>query len=71
MELRPLRRFPQSYILNDDKPALFLRDGRVYAAGTPFSGKYDCSVNESVPLRLFRIHGQTMHLFRNRQEEIS
>jgi hypothetical protein len=46
-----LRRFPQSYILNDDKPALFLREGRVFAAGTPFSGKYDCSVNEAVPLR--------------------
>lgn len=45
-----LKRFPDAYILNDDKPALFLSDSRVYAAGTPFSGKYDISVNESVPL---------------------
>ena len=46
-----LQRYPQSYILNDDKPALYLLDDRVYAAGTPFSGKYDISVNQSVPLR--------------------
>lgn len=46
-----LRRFEDAYILNDDKPALFLSDGRVYAAGTPFSGKYDISADRSVPLR--------------------
>ena len=46
-----LRRFPGAYILNDDKPALYFSEGRVYAAGTPFSGKYDISVNHSVPLR--------------------
>lgn len=46
-----LRRFPGAYVLNDDKPALFLRDGRVMAAGTPFSGKFDVSVNTAVPLR--------------------
>ena len=46
-----LQRFPGSYILNDDKPALFLRDGHVFAAGTPFSGKFDESVNTVVPLR--------------------
>lgn len=45
-----LRRFPGAYILNDDKPALFMRDGCVYAAGTPFSGKFDISVNACVPL---------------------
>lgn len=46
-----LRRFPGAYILNDDKPALYLSDGCVYAAGTPFSGKFDISVNHAVPLR--------------------
>ncbi len=46
-----LRRFPGAYILNDDKPALLCDDSRVYAAGTPFSGKFDVSVNRVVPLR--------------------
>ena len=46
-----LRRFPGAYILNDDKPALYVSGGTVYAAGTPFSGKYDISANLSVPLR--------------------
>lgn len=38
-------------ILNDDKPAIRLIDGKVYACGTPWSGKSDLSVNECVPLR--------------------
>ncbi len=38
-------------ILNDDKPAIRLIDGKVYASGTPWSGKVDLSVNESVPLQ--------------------
>ena len=46
-----LRRFPDAYILNDDKPALFFQDGQVCAAGTPFSGKFDISVNRTVRLR--------------------
>lgn len=37
-------------ILNDDKPALRRIDGRWYAFGTPWSGKYDISVNEKVQL---------------------
>lgn len=32
-------------ILNDDKPALRLEDGVWYAYGTPWSGKYDISIN--------------------------
>lgn len=46
-----LRRFPDAFILNDDKPALFFMGERVYAAGTPFSGKYDISANRIVPLQ--------------------
>jgi len=38
------------FILNDDKPALRLVDGVWYAYGTPWSGKYDKSVNIRVPL---------------------
>lgn len=40
----------RSYILNDDKPALRLIDGKWYAFGTPWSGKDDLSVNTGVEL---------------------
>lgn len=37
-------------MLNDDKPALRLEDGRWYAYGTPWSGKTDQNINIKVPL---------------------
>lgn len=37
-------------ILNDDKPAVRVIDDMVYASGTPWSGKVDLSVNETVPV---------------------
>ncbi len=40
-----------AYIINDDKPAVKLVDGVPVVYGTPFSGKYDISVNTSVPLK--------------------
>lgn len=40
----------RAYILNDDKPALRLENGIWYAYGTPWSGKYDISRNERVPV---------------------
>lgn len=40
----------RAYILNDDKPALRIIDGTVYACGTPWSGKYDYSTPKLVPL---------------------
>ena len=46
-----LNRFgDRAFILNDDKPALRFEDGVWYAYGTPWSGKYDMSRNERVPL---------------------
>lgn len=39
----------RAYILNDDKPALRIKNGIVYAYGTPWSGKHDISVNKGVP----------------------
>lgn len=46
-----LKRFgDRAVILNDDKPALRLEDGVWYAYGTPWSGKYDISSNQRVPL---------------------
>ena len=40
----------RAHMLNDDKPALRLEDGVWYAYGTPWSGKYDISTNERVPV---------------------
>ena len=40
----------RAYILNDDKPAIRKIDGKIYACGTPWSGKYDYSKPEIVPL---------------------
>lgn len=37
-------------MLNDDKPALRLEDGRWYAYGTPWSGKTGQNINMKVPL---------------------
>lgn len=41
----------KAYILNDDKPAVIFRDGKVYACGTPWSGKSDLNANEIVPIQ--------------------
>lgn len=43
-----LKRYPDAYILNDDKPALRVTDDGIYAFGTPFSGKTDLNVNKAV-----------------------
>lgn len=40
----------RAHIVNDDKPAIRIIDGRVYACGTPWSGKFDYSTPELVPL---------------------
>lgn len=40
----------RAYMLNDDKPAIRLIDGKVYACGTPWSGKYDYSTPKIVEL---------------------
>lgn len=39
-----------AYILNDDKPALRREADGWYAYGTPWSGKFDISVNTRVPV---------------------
>ena len=40
----------RAFMLNDDKPALRYYDGKWYAYGTPWSGKYDISANFKVEL---------------------
>ena len=41
----------RAFILNDDKPAIRIIDNAIYAYGTPWSGKYDISVNKAVRLK--------------------
>ena len=43
--------FPQSYILNDDKPVIWPEEDRITAWGTPFAGKTNLQVNRGVPLK--------------------
>lgn len=43
--------FPESYILNDDKPVIWPEEDQITAWGTPFAGKTDLQVNRGVPLR--------------------
>lgn len=46
-----LSEIPDTRIINDDKPLLVRRGGKFCACGTPFSGKTDENINESVPVR--------------------
>ena len=41
----------KAVIINDDKPVIRKIDGVYYAFGTPFSGKYDISINRGFPLK--------------------
>ncbi len=41
----------RAIIINDDKPAIRLIDGKLYVFGTPFSGKSDKNTNIKVPLK--------------------
>jgi len=45
-----LEKFPDAFILNDDKPALRLENGKFYAYGTPWSGKTAQNRNVRVEL---------------------
>lgn len=53
------RHFKGAYILNDDKPALRFHGDKVMVYGTPWNGKWEHSVNESVAL------GGICFLYRN------
>ena len=45
------KRFPGSYILNDDKPVIWPQKEMVTVWGTPFAGKTNLQVNRGVPLK--------------------
>ena len=40
----------RAYMLNDDKPCIRIIDDKIYACGTPWSGKYDYSTPKIAPL---------------------
>lgn len=46
-----LKNFDDAFIINDDKPAIKLENGKFYVYGTPFSGKTDLNKNVAVPLK--------------------
>ncbi len=49
---------------NDDKPAVRMIDGKMFACGTPFSGKTDINLNVVVPLKAicFIERSETNHI---------
>ena len=55
----------KAFILNDDKPAIRLIDGKFYAAGTPWSGKTDQNENLLVEV------GSVAILKRGKENKIS
>lgn len=40
----------KAQIINDDKPAIRIENGKIYAYGTPWSGKSDLNVNGGFPI---------------------
>ena len=42
--------FPESYILNDDKPVIWPQNEQITVWGSPFAGKTNLQVNRGVPL---------------------
>ncbi len=44
-------RFPECFMINDDKPIIMKKDDGFYACGTPWSGKHDLDTNVSLPLK--------------------
>ncbi len=59
-----LKRYPDAYILNDDKPAIRICPDGIYAYGTPFSGKTNLNVNKRVPIGgiCMLTRGKTNHI---------
>ncbi len=46
-----LEHIPGCELLNDDSPILRMREGQLYAYGSPWSGKLPCYKSESYPVR--------------------
>ena len=54
----------RAVMINDDKPLLQLKDGKVWACGTPWDGKHKLSTNTAVPLKAICIleRGEENHI---------
>ena len=67
-----LEKFPGAEILNDDKPAIRYIDGKYYAFGTPWSGKFDESVNIMTEIAgiTFLSRGETNEITRVTGEDV-
>lgn len=61
-----LQKFPTAEILNDDKPAIRKIDNKYYAFGTPWSGKFDESINTKTEIAgiTFLFRGETNEITR-------
>lgn len=46
-----LKTFPETFILNGDKPLLLFENGKVFACGTPWAGKEGRNKNIILPLK--------------------
>ena len=46
-----LQVFKDAKILNDDKPAMLIKNDKIYACGTPFSGKTNLNLNEEYEIK--------------------
>lgn len=59
------KRFPESYILNDDKPVIWPGEDGITVWGSPFAGKTNLQVNRGVPLKAicFLKQGRENHIW--------
>jgi hypothetical protein len=66
-----LEKFPTAEILNDDKPAIRKIGDKYYAFGTPWSGKFDESINTKTEIAgiTFLSRGETNEITRVSGEE--
>ena len=46
-----MKNYPGALLINDDKPAIRLVDGKWMAYGTPWSGKHGININAKYPLK--------------------
>ncbi|MBQ7172946.1 MAG: hypothetical protein IJR88_02375 [Clostridia bacterium] len=59
-----LKKYPNAFILNGDKPILRFMDGKVFACGTPWAGKEGRNKNAILPLAAICV------LFRGKENKI-
>lgn len=66
-----LQYLPDSFYINDDKPAFRMIDQKFYVYGTPWSGKSDLSINKKVALKglCFIERGKTNKIVLLKQKE--